>query len=308
MRLTSLAKLVCIGAAVTMSGCSLLGQKVTVPTAHVGKILTKKGFKDETISPSRFRLDPCFTFCDSLVVLQVSDLAYNENFELFMPEDQLNMRFDVRMTLSINMSKIDEIYKKVSAQRNGISVQTVYDIYAKQVLRSTIREVMAEYTIAEIASSREAISGKLSDAIIKSLKEKDTPFLVKHVGLADVQYPDVITKAKENAAERRELVEKERAQFEIQKVTMERELEEAKMKRAIEREKAEMTTEVNELLSKSVTDKYLQYRTLEVLEKMADSENKVFMPVEALSSVGAQVSMFADKQSTLTASSTKGGQ
>jgi regulator of protease activity HflC (stomatin/prohibitin superfamily) len=66
------------------------------------------------------------------------------------------------------------------------------------------------------------------------------------------------------------------------------------MKRAIEREKAEGTKEVNEILAKSVNDKYLAYRGLEVLEKMAQSNNKVFVPVEALGTVGLQQALFKD--------------
>ena len=118
---------------------------------------------------------------------------------------------------------------------------------------------------------------------------------IKRFGLADVQFPAVITKAKEAAAERREQISREQAQFEIQKIQLERQLEEAKMRRAIEREKAEATKEVNEILAKSVDDKFLAYRAREVLEKMADSDNKVFVPVEALGSVGLQQAVFSNQ-------------
>ncbi len=115
---------------------------------------------------------------------------------------------------------------------------------------------------------------------------------MKRFGLADVQFPEIITKAKEAAAERRDQIEREKAQFEIQKVQLNRELEEAKMLRAIEKEKAESTREVNNIFAKSVTDKYLSYRSLEVLEKMATSSNKVFVPVETLGTIGLQQDVF----------------
>ncbi|WP_428820008.1 hypothetical protein [Microbulbifer sp. MCCC 1A16149] len=76
---------------------------------------------------------------------------------------------------------------------------------------------------------------------------------------------------------------------------MERDLEREKMNRAIAREKAMGQKEVNDLLAKSVTDKYLAYRTLEVLDRMAESENKVFVPVEALGSIGLQQAVFSDQ-------------
>lgn len=43
-----------IAAAVVLAGC---GQKVEVPPAHVGKVMTKNGYQEGTIGTSKFRLD-----------------------------------------------------------------------------------------------------------------------------------------------------------------------------------------------------------------------------------------------------------
>ncbi len=277
-----------------LSGCNLiLGEKVQVPPAHIGKVLTKDGYKPDNVGPSRFRLDICFAYCDSLILLEMADRAKTENFKLFMPRDQLNMQFDVRMTVAVNPNKIDEIYEKIAPSGNKISFDSLYNTYARPIIRDEVRQVMAEYSINEVASSREKISGELFEKVTSALD--GTALSVKRFGLADVQFPDIITKAKEAAAERREQIEREKAQFEIQKVQLERALEEAKMTRAIEKEKAEATREVNEILAKSVTDKFLSYRSLEVLEQMAASKNKVFVPVEALGTIGLQQSVFKDQ-------------
>lgn len=277
----------------SFGGCSFLGQKVEVPPAHVGKILTKNGYKPDTVPPSKFRLDPCLAYCDAIVLLEVSDKPMRESFQLFMPKDQLNMSFDVRMTMSVAKQEIDSIYDRIPPQKGLIPFTTVYATYAQPVIRDVVRQVISKYSINEVASSRERISQELYESVGQALK--GTALNIKRFGLADVQFPSVITTAKENAAKRREEIEQERAQLEKQKIILERELEEAKMKRAIEREKAEGTKEVNEILAKSVTDKYLAYRGLEVLEKMAESENKVFVPVEALGTVGLQQALFKDQ-------------
>jgi len=276
-----------------LSGCSLIGEKVTVPPANVGKVLTKDGFKADTYGPSRFRLDPCFFYCDRLITLETSDQPRVEPFALFMPKDQLNMGFDLRMTVSIDEKKVDDIYNRVPSENNRISFERVYLTYGQPIIRDVARQIMAEYSINEVASSRERLSSQLQTEIAKALT--DTPLKLKRLGLADVQFPTIITKAKEQAAERREQIEREKAQFEIQKIQQERELAQAKMQRAIDREKAEATKEVNEILAQSVTDKYLSYRSLEVLEKMAASGNKVFVPVEALGSLGLQQAVFAEQ-------------
>jgi len=286
----TLHKLLTISLLLTLAACA---DRVEVPPAHVGKILTKNGYKPETVPPSKFRLDMCIFYCDKLVTLAIADFGHMEKFKLFMPKDQLNMNFDVRMTAAINREMIDNIFDRIPPLNNNIAVKHVYDTYAQPVIRDVVRRVVANYSINEIASSREALSQELFAEVSKALE--GTPISVKRLGLADVQFPKVITEAKERAAERRELIEQEKAQFEIQKIQMERDLEREKMNRAIAREKAMGQKEVNDLLAKSVTDKYLAYRTLEVLDKMAESENKVFLPVEALGTIGLQQAVFADQ-------------
>ncbi len=115
-----------------------------------------------------------------------------------------------------------------------------------------------------------------------------TPFRARYVGLADVGYPKIIVEAQENAAERREKVEQEEAQLEISRVQLERELQEQKLRRKVEVEKAEADAEVNRILAKSMTPEYVKYRELGALEKLAESDNKVFVPLGALNSIAVQ--------------------
>ncbi|WP_299003043.1 SPFH domain-containing protein [uncultured Shewanella sp.] len=253
-----------LASVILLAACHpFLGEKVEVPPAHVGKVLTKDGYKHGDVNPSRFRLDRCVAYCDSLILLEMADRGKTESFKLFMPKDQLNMEFNVRMTVAVNPRKIDDIYKQIAPAKGKISFDSIYTVYARPIIRDEVRQIMARYSINEIASSREKISDELLTAVERAMD--GSALTVKRFGLADVQFPEIITKAKEAAAERRE---------------------------QIEREKAESTREVNAILAKSVTDKYLSYRSLEVLEKMAKSSNKVFVPVEALGTIGLQQDIF----------------
>ena len=265
-------------------------EKVEVPPAYLGKILTKSGYQDGLITPSKFRLDWCMAYCDRLVLLEASDRPVTEQFDLFMPRDQLNMAFDIRATMSIDTAQADAIYARVPS--NGvISFGDVYSTYGQPIVRDVVRQVMAEYTINEVASSRERVSADLTAAVTKAMQ--GTPLKVMRFGIADVKFPEIITKAKENAAERRELIVAEEAQFEIQKVRMARELEQAQQQRAIERERAAGEREVNEILAASVTPEYVQYKNLEVMLKMTENSNAVFFPMEALGTIGLQQKVFA---------------
>lgn len=283
-----------------LAGC---GQSVQVPTAHTGKVLTKDGLKEGMIPPSKFRLDPCFAYCDSLVVLNTSDNPITETFNLFMPEDKLKMKFDVRMTLAVDASKQELLFAKIPPSQANVSSQgfhyyvplkKAYETYAQQVVRSVAREFMADFTISDIASNREVIGARLSEKLTSEVNGK-TPFILRYAGLADVAYPDVITNAQVKAAERREQIAQEEAQLEISKVQLERKLKEAQLQRKIDVEAARAEAEVNKILADSMTGSYERYRLLGALDKIADSNNAKFVPVEMLSSMAGQIMVGNEK-------------
>ena len=277
--------------AVSLAAC---GSQVEVPAAHVAKIMTKDGYKADTIGTSKFRLDMCWAYCDKLVLLDASDQAVSEKMELFMPEDKLNMTFDLRLTMIINPNKYEVLFARIPpVDQNGVDViswNKAYITYAQQIVRAEAREFLSDFTIAEIASSRETINAQLSQRLTKSINEK-TPFQVRYVGLADIQYPKIIVEAQENAAERREKVQQEEAQLQISKVQLERQLQEQQLQRKVDVEKAMAEAEVARIQSQSLTSAYIRYRELQILEKLAESDNKVFVPSAMLDSVAGQVQL-----------------
>jgi len=275
--------------AVSLAAC---GSKVEVPAAHVAKIMTKDGYKADTIGTSKFRLDWCWAYCDKLVLLDASDQAVSEKMELFMPEDKLNMTFDLRLTMIINPNKYEELFARIPpVDQNGVDViswNKAYVTYAQQIVRAEAREFLSDFTIAEIASSRETINAQLSQRLTKSINEK-TPFQVRYVGLADIQYPKIIVEAQENAAERREQINQEYANLELSKVRLERELQEQTMNQKITFERARAEAAVNKIIAESVSPEYVKYRTLDILSNMANSDNKVFVPYEMVNSLAGQI-------------------
>lgn len=275
--------------ALSLAAC---GTRVEVPPAHVAKVMTKDGYKPDTIGTSKFRLEWCWAYCDKLVLLDASDQAVSEKMELFMPQDKLNMSFDLRLTMIINPQKYEELFARIPpVDQNGvdyISWAKAYQTYAQQIVRAEAREFLSQFTIAEIASSRESVNSQLSERLTKSINSK-TPFQVRYVGLADIQYPKIIVEAQENAAQRREQIQQEEAQLEISKVALERQLQEQRLQRSIDVEKAQAEAEVARIQAKSLTPEYIRYRELQILEKMADSDNKIFVPSSMLDSVAGQV-------------------
>lgn len=297
-------KLLRIGAAAIAASLFLAacGERVEVPPAHVGKVLTKNGYKPETIPPSKFRLDPCWAYCDRLVTLLVADRGHKESFTLFMPVDQLNMTFDIRFTYAVGRDEKDitQLFDRVPAveypESGGwhISGRSVYQTYGQPVLREVIRTTLAKYSINEVASNREPLNQELFAAVQTALTA--TPIYIKQLGFADIQFPTIITEAKEAAAQRRIDIEKAEASAAVRLVELEKELEEERMRRNIRKERAQAILEENQIIEKSVSPSYLAYRQLEVLEAMAKNQNAVFVPFDALHTLGLQNRIFEPRR------------
>jgi len=210
---------------------------------------------------------------------------------LFMPQDRLEMSFDLRLTITPNPEQYDSLFNRIAPNADGnISIGNAYGTYAQQIIRSEAREILSKYTIAQVASSREAINAELTGALVQTINER-TPFQVRYLGIADIGYPAIITQAQEAAAERRERIQQEEAQLEISKVELERELQEERLKRAIAMEKAQAEAEVNIILANSVTPAYIKYRELEALDKLAVSSSTVWVPTSLLNTVAGQVAV-----------------
>ncbi|MCY3985639.1 MAG: SPFH domain-containing protein, partial [Candidatus Dadabacteria bacterium] len=124
----------------------------------------------------------------------------------------------------------------------------VYEIYGQPILREVVRTVVAKYEINEVASSREAINAEVYEAISNALE--GTPVNVKRVAFANLQFPDVIVAAKEEAAKRRANIQQAEAEKQIMLVNMQTRLERAKAERAVRREQALAAQEENAIFAK----------------------------------------------------------
>lgn len=279
-----------LGMAVLLVAC---GDRVQVPPASVGKVMTSSGYKKGVIPTSSFKLESCLPWeaCQKLVTLSTADNVVTEQMTLFMPKDRLNMNFTLQASLRIKEDSVDGLFSSIPPQNdNGkmsIPISSVYTIYAEQIIRAEAREFLSAYSIDEVSSNLEAINQNLTVKLSKSINEK-TPFEVRYIGLSDVKYPQIIVNKQEQSAERTEAIAQEEAQLELAKVVMDRELQEAKMKRTIEVEKAMADAEVNRIIGDSITPKYVQYKQLEALTEISRSDNKIVVPFEMLNSIAAQ--------------------
>lgn len=258
-------------AATLMVGC---GERVEVPPGFVGKIMTKDGYQEGLIPTSKLRLPFCNAYCDRLVVLDTTDKSYVEPMKIFIPGDKLIVEVDLRATLSVDPTKAEAMFNKLpqipeTDQFSKISAESIYNTYGKQVLQAEVRSYLTRYTISEIASNGEKINADIQVLLSKVMSER-TPFTVRYAGLTNIKYPEIITQAQENSAKRREMIAQEEAQLEVSKVQLSRELQEAKLTRAIEKEKAETTAQAQMVLAAAVDPRSLRIKELEIEQIKAE--------------------------------------
>lgn len=282
-RLTMLALML---ASFLMVSC---GAKVEVPPAFVGKIQTRDGMSGDVRVTSKFRLPMCWSYCDKLVLLDVSDQRYTEEFSTFMPKDDLTLKYGVSLQMSVSPDNYDFIYANIPAagtNDGGVSLitqATVYTRYVEQRLETVLPAIVADYTIDQVASNRDEVNTFITSRLREELS--DSPFVVKFAGLTDVVYPSIIIDAKEKAAERREQEEQLLAERTLALLAIQTEREVEESRRDVELAKAATKAMIAEQMMTPAYETLLKYETLQA---MAASSNKIIVPTDMLDGLAVQ--------------------
>ena len=284
-----------------LTGC---GARVEVPPAHVGKVKTSQGIEDRVYQPSSFRLPYSLMVKNQLILVETATTAQKETLEVFMPKDQLLLKFDVRGMYSISQENTDTIFTNITpiSTSNGnilyVPNEKVYETYGQQIIRTKARAVLSQHTIEYVLSNLDAVSNELYDACKKELDK--TPLTVHRLGLADVRPPDIILRAQETAKEREVAIKQAEAEKQIKLANAEAAREVALKQQEVDLIEAETQVLVEKKLAESVSEAFVTQRSLKALDKLASSENTiVFLPMEAMTNpsimIGATNEAFHDK-------------
>lgn len=295
---------VLIAGSLILSACA--GQRVRIDSGFIGLIVNETGIQPGTIEPSTFRMEACmwpWSVCPRLLLVEASDQGIEEQIRVMMPQEQLNIVFDLRATLRVTSDDetIFDIVNRMSPQPypgesyvDVITFDRVYTTYAQPVIREVARSVITQYSIEEVMANRDTISIQIRTAMEEALTH--TPFTVVQMGLADMQYPGVIIAAREAAEQRRIDIEREEAERQIRLIQAQTELEVAQAQQAIRLTEAETIRLENEEVAESVTPQYIMYRMLEVQQQMAMGDSTVIFPAQFMTSIQDAVSVMENFQ------------
>ena len=274
---------------VSAVGC---GSRVEIPPAHSGVLINSSGIVEDIKSPSTFRLPFNFLGMNphSLVIFEQSDQQKTDSMKLFMPLDRMMMDFDYRGRFSVSSEKeklqftLDRM-QAIPSQSNGkvdvIDFDNVWNTYGNQIVMTTTRRVLTQYSIAHVTKNRESVNEELLVEISKELAS--TPITCSEFGLSKVQPPDLIVEAQKLAKERQVAIQSAVASKMVRLTEAEAALEVAKKKQMNDLLEADTQRQVGLQLTKGVNRAFVQQRALGVLEQIAASEDRIIVyPKEAL--------------------------
>lgn len=259
----------------------------TVPPAAKGKILSGSGYSADVKETGKYMLP----WWHNMVILDTSTQRFTEKIVVKM-SDNLDLPFslDFRTRINGSDSVINAMFNDITHDNYRVSLGRVYGVYGKNVVTNAARSVMGKYRVNEVAANFDKINADIQQEIIKRMV--GSPLEVSDVTLAHIAYPKVITEAVEKQQERELAITTEKNIQAIEMIKKQNQMELAKADYEIRMLKAKTLRDENKTTSEGLNPILLQYRALDVQEKMAESDNKVFIPYESLNQVGVSTKMY----------------
>ncbi len=204
--------------------------------------------------------------------------SFSESMKILCADD-INMDVDLKVVISFNVdpTSIDFIKTKVPAEKvDGagdvtgfeLSLKKFYGLGLKDIIRGTARNVVSTYITDDIRPNRQKIEAKIAETVKKRIKDLKYPILVSAVLVSNIDYPDSVKKMRQD-------IKNVQLGEQLKAAAAQAELAEAERRVAVETEKAKVRlvkaraqADENKIVSAALTEKFLMWRQLEVLERV----------------------------------------
>lgn len=275
--------------ALLLAGCS-----ETIEPGYKGKILGPSGYQDAVLEPGKHWVG----FRESMVLLDTSTNTRDERVQM-KTRDNLDLTFDVYTRARIGGSDgaINAMFDDIRQEDGSVSFDRVYTTYLRPIVRSKAREIVGAYAIEDINKNFTRITQELEAAIGEAAQ--GTPLQVTMVTLGGFEYPPMMVEAINLAKDRELAIARIEAEKEADLLRKDAELVNAEKQREIDLLHAQTLSEQNRIIAAGIDPMLLEYRRLEVQERMADQlsneSSVVFYPYQATGSVGLENRIFQQR-------------
>lgn len=286
--------------AVLMVGC---GGSFEVPSAHVGKMIDSNGFSPEIINPGRERFAmPDFGGGREIVLLSTATQTPTENMTMKLADD-LTLKFGIRARLSVKrtpdvLNSVFDTLQPQTVNYDGRAMRVItfgqlYGTYGQMEIQEQARRIVSQYNIGDIQENYGRISGEVFESVRQAIS--GTPLQVESLTMVNIDYPEVVDRSIEAVKQRDLAILEEEAKVQQDLVKVQGALKIANAQREVDLTMARTQRDANQIIGEGVTAEFLALKQLEAQTAMAANGNAVFMPFEALNTVGAQTRMFSTK-------------
>lgn len=267
-----------IFASLILAAC---GERTSIQTGEVGKVLGSHGLEPELRAPGTFRMDYCGTAaCPKLVRLQVNKAASDLEIDsLFLPKSNVdikNVKIGLQFKVKEDEASINKIFEEVrpvvaaeaqAGETNRVLIITaemVYDTYLKRKAPDAIVTALRDHTVDEVLTNVPEIAEHTKNKINEMLKEAP-------VEITELGFPNGIGEPPaEVLLAKRKLfaIEEEKAR---QIKSLEAQLSVESQRQAVQRARVQ-----NDLLnSKEAGISYDVYKRLSIDESLADAAHEL---------------------------------
>ncbi|MCR4421452.1 MAG: prohibitin family protein [Exilispira sp.] len=184
---------------------------------------------------------------------------YGDDSISALTKDQLMVKIDCTIWWVPDRNNIPKIYKEIAK-----SIYNLKDSVVRPAIRTALRDITAKYTFVELIEKRDQYSNDIHK-LMESLVGNKYVFIDK-VLVRNILPPESILKSIEEKLAAQQALE--------QKIF---ELEKAKKDAEIQKVQAQGIAEAQNIIQQKLTPLYVQYKAIEMYEKLANSPNTTFI-------------------------------
>lgn len=189
----------------------------------------------------------------TMSAVQGEGQKYGDDAIKVLSSDGLEVTIDLTVLFKIIPSKAPKIYEEI-----GLNY---VDVVVRPISRTRIRDISANYeAVALYSSKREEFQQKISKAIEQDFNARG--LVLEQLLIRNISLPESVKKSIESKINAEQDAQK--MQFVLQK-----EKQEAERKRV----EAQGISDYQRILTSTITDKLLQYESIQAQKEMAKSEN-----------------------------------
>ena len=229
---------------------------VVIPSGWVGVKMTLGKVSDEELHPGLHFIVPVV---QKVVKMSTRTRAYDlvgQNAIEALSKDGLTVRIELTALYRIKPERASDIFVKY-----GLRYE---DSIIKPVIRSAVRDVIAELESAKVYTERSFIRQELEKVVSRKLEKRF--IILDEILLRDIKLPPKVVEAIEQ--KRRAYEEAERMKFLVEKEKLEAE------RKRIE---ARGIADANRIIAGSLTKEYLMWKFIENIQEYAKSQNNTIV-------------------------------